>query len=387
MSEPTPPAQEAIAPAPPRDAPRCANCGTTLLGPTCHACGQPVKGLIRPFSSILGDFLDTVLSIDSRTPRTILPLYLKPGFLSNEYFAGRRVRYVTPLRMYFFLSVVVFLVISFLTLSGDKKPPIHFGKDDEAMRLAAMTPAEREQRLAELEKKFAFLPAERRLEVRAELEKEVEAAQKKAQAREAAKKDGKPALDEDDDDDEELHVNGKPWDAKTNPLTFDWLSASMNDALNAEITELIRKGKELNKDPTPFLKQLFSVAPQALFVILPLFALLLKIFYVFKRRLYMEHLIVALHSHSFICLSMLVVIFLSKLRGWSENLPGLPPVLLLAQIVACCWIPLYIFLMQKRVYRQGWILTTLKFTVIGSLYMVLLVFAMLATMLVSLVLL
>jgi hypothetical protein len=56
--------EESITPA--ADAPRCANCHTPLLGDTCYHCGQPVKGLVRPLSSILGDFLDTVLSIDSR---------------------------------------------------------------------------------------------------------------------------------------------------------------------------------------------------------------------------------------------------------------------------------------------------------------------------------
>ena len=40
-----------------------------------------------------------------------------------------------------------------------------------------------------------------------------------------------------------------------------------------------------------------------MFVLIPLFALLLKLFYVFRRRLYMEHLIVALHSHAFLFLA------------------------------------------------------------------------------------
>ena len=43
---------------------------------------------------------------------------------------------------------------------------------------------------------------------------------------------------------------------------------------------------------------LFNVLPQTLIVLMPIFALMLKIAYWFKRRLYMEHLIVALHSHA-----------------------------------------------------------------------------------------
>src|SRR5215471_11181471 len=89
----------------------CANCGSELFGPHCYHCGQPVKGMVRQLSSILADIADTVLNIDSRIFRTLWPLVAKPGFLTNEYVAGRRVRYVTPFRLYFFLSVVAFLVI------------------------------------------------------------------------------------------------------------------------------------------------------------------------------------------------------------------------------------------------------------------------------------
>lgn len=65
----------------------CANCGTDLLGPHCYQCGQPVKGLVRPFSNIVGDFFDTLLALDSRIWRTLWPLLVKPGFLTREYFA------------------------------------------------------------------------------------------------------------------------------------------------------------------------------------------------------------------------------------------------------------------------------------------------------------
>ena len=64
----------------------CGNCGTELLGETCYRCGQPTKGLVRQFSSIIGDFLDTVLNIDTRVFRTLGPLIVKPGFLTQEYF-------------------------------------------------------------------------------------------------------------------------------------------------------------------------------------------------------------------------------------------------------------------------------------------------------------
>src|SRR5690242_11076798 len=114
---------------PPAPGPVCANCGAPLYGEYCYACGQPVKGLIRHLSGVLGDVFDTVLNIDSRVIRTIPALYLKPGFLSREYFAGRRVRYVTPFRLMFFLALVAFFVMQLAVNNGSW---VHFGKDKTA---------------------------------------------------------------------------------------------------------------------------------------------------------------------------------------------------------------------------------------------------------------
>jgi hypothetical protein len=161
----------------------------------------------------------------------------------------------------------------------------------------------------------------------------------------------------------------------------------MNQALNEEIGVLIRKARKLEDDPAPFIRQMFALAPQALFLILPLFALLLKVFYLFKRRLYMEHLIVALHSHSFICLSMLMLVALYKLGEWTADWPVLPALFNVGYALAWIWLPLHLLLMQHRVYRQHWFVTLLLYGVIGTCYLVLLSFAMLFTMLVSLVIL
>jgi hypothetical protein len=346
---------------------RCPNCLAPLQGPFCYDCGQSKKGLIRHFSSIVGDFVDSVLNFDTRTWRTVPALYFRPGYLSNEYFAGRRVRYVTPLRLYVFLSVVAFLVISFVTpeIKPDGGPAIGVNED--------MTPEQVEQRLAKLDEQLAFMPDAERARIRANVEKEL--AERRSAKQEAAKE-------------EDVHITfggGEEWDEKKNPLTFSWLTDGMNAALNAEIGEVARKAKGINKNPGPFVKQLYSTAPQALFVILPLFALLLKVFFIFKRRLYMEHLIVALHSHSFLCLSLLVGIGLAYLAGTADAVPVLGGLLDVLFVLCWIWIPVYLFLMQKRVYRQGWIMTTLKFAMIGTCYLFLLVFGMLATIVVSLI--
>ena len=110
-------------------------------------------------------------------------------------------------------------------------------------------------------------------------------------------------------------------------------------------------------------------------MLVPLFALMLKLAFVFKRRLYMEHLVVSLHSHAFLSLDLLLVFACMALQRL------VPADGLLDDLLAWCigllaaWMPIYLLLMQKRVYAQGWPMTLLKYFVLGTCYMTLLGFA------------
>ena len=59
--------------------PPCRNCGTPMLGPHCYACGQPMKGLVRPLGNLFGDLMDSVFNIDTR----IVPLGSCSAVLSS----------------------------------------------------------------------------------------------------------------------------------------------------------------------------------------------------------------------------------------------------------------------------------------------------------------
>jgi hypothetical protein len=120
----------------------------------------------------------------------------------------------------------------------------------------------------------------------------------------------------------------------------------------------------------------FGVLPLTMFVLMPVFALLLKLVYVFKRRLYIEHLIVALHSHAFLFLNLLLGVLVAMLAGWIR-----PHASWLAQglgwidVLLWLWAAVYLLIMQKRVYRQGWPMTVLKYLFVGWCYGWLLLFA------------
>jgi hypothetical protein len=89
----------------------CANCGASMQGEFCHECGQSIHSVLKPIHGMLEDTMDIVFHVDGRAVHTIPPLLLKPGFLTLEYFSGRRVRYIAPFRLMFVLSLLAFFVI------------------------------------------------------------------------------------------------------------------------------------------------------------------------------------------------------------------------------------------------------------------------------------
>lgn len=379
---------------PPASPRRCENCGAPLYGEHCHACGQPTKGLVRHFSSVLGDFFDTVFNIDSRVLRTLGPLLTRPGYLSLEYFAGRRVRYVTPMRLFLFLSLLAFFAIQGSIDMNDPRDGVEVTADNEAID-KAMTAAQVKvisdgalQQLALARKEVANVPG-----AAAGIDIARDKIRQRAQERidylkavDAAKAAGKPLpkAPESDDDKLSFPIKGKDWDPVTNPVAFGWLPDIANAALNKRMGHA-RDVLNSSNSEKPLVDAMFNVLPQTLIILMPLFALMLKIAYWFKHRMYMEHLIVALHSHSFISLALTLVISFSWLRGWLAPDPGFWNGLLgWAMGLTACWIPVYLLLMQKRVYGQGWPMTLIKYGVLGISYTVLLSLGLVAAVLVGL---
>ncbi|MFL5542450.1 MAG: DUF3667 domain-containing protein [Longimicrobiaceae bacterium] len=87
----------------------CANCGTPLVGRFCHACGQD-DSHVRAGAGYLRKVLADAASIDGKAFRSLRDLLFRPGFLTNEYMAGRRVRHTEPAQLYLLAAAVFFLV-------------------------------------------------------------------------------------------------------------------------------------------------------------------------------------------------------------------------------------------------------------------------------------
>ena len=89
---------------------------------------------------------------------------------------------------------------------------------------------------------------------------------------------------------------------------------------------------------------------------------------------------VALYSHVFLLIMLTLAFVLSAANSWVSSTLG-SFALGTCFAVVMAWMPIYLLLMQKRVYRQAWWLTLLKYLVIGYVYFMML---LVATMLVFL---
>src|SRR6201993_1082664 len=91
----------------------CENCDAELQGHWCAHCGQPAIEYRRSFRHVVADLLNEFLNWDSKFFTTIALLLLKPWRLTNEFLAGKRVRYVNPLRLYLLASILFFFAVNY----------------------------------------------------------------------------------------------------------------------------------------------------------------------------------------------------------------------------------------------------------------------------------
>lgn len=291
---------------------QCDNCYAVLHGAFCHQCGQEKKSYIRNVSGVVTEFFGEFSNWDTRVWRTLVPLWFRPGFLSRRYVAGHRVPYVPPLRLYLFTSIIAFLIFAKLL----PEPTI----------TAAPTTSGVPMKNADGKKIMS--------DVFFEINQELQQQQLDAQLEQQ----------------------------------FTFLPEHAQQQFDAKVEAIVA-------NPKLAINKFFSLAPQMMFLLLPLFALLLKLLYIRSGRYYMEHLIVALHSHSFILQFSLLYLVLQTA---SQHITWQWLVIMFDWLATATliWIPAYLLLCQKNYYQQALGKTLLKFWLTSSVYFLLFTLAL-----------
>ncbi len=342
----------------------CENCGAPLTGHYCGQCGQAAVDYRRSFRHVIADVLDSFLNWDSKFFATIALLILKPWRLTNEFLAGKRVRYVNPLRLYLLASILFFFAVNY----GAKGLKFEPGK---------LSPKDRAELEADLKK--GDLPPAAREKLEALLRESSPAPtpspSTNASAPPPIAPSPLPAAGTDKQRQEYGKIGQRPFvvfdQAKSTTPFERWIEGRAKEKMGEHGTKM-----------GLFIATLFSNLPYMMLCCIPLFAFVLKILYVRRHIFYIDHLIYALHIHTFAYTGIMLIVLATI--GLNRVVPGA----VAGWTIAFLWIAfvVQIFLSIRRVYRQGWFISTLKFFMGGFVYLIVISAALAATFFITLLL-
>jgi len=349
--------------------PACLNCGAVLRGQYCGNCGQRARTRLISLWELVRDAFGDLFELDSRIWQTLIPLLVRPGRLTYDYLAGRRARYMPPFRMYLVMSLVFFVVAFFnpreelaLLYAPETEAPVseeaspgEAGTDGESAEGESTENKLSENTLSESDPDAA-IPEE----ARAELERfglDVDAINQRIAEAEENDADGMNISFGDEDGDSEAEDCNLDWDVSNMP---QWVQVRFSEERVVAVCERIRAD-----DGDSFGKRVLDNVPLALFILLPLMALVLVFLYPLSKRYYVEHLLFFVHFHAFFFLILTLQVLWTRLIG-SLNGPGWLAVL--PVVATSLYIPVYLFKAMRRVYEQGWALTMLKYLLLIVAY-------------------
>jgi len=383
----------------------CENCGTDLRGHYCSNCGQAAIDYRRSFRHVIVDVLDSFLNWDSKFVRTIGLLLWRPGWLTNQFVDGRRVRFLHPLRLYLLVSIAFFLCAKLIPVSdthttkAEDLPPEERARFEEKMaKVRALQKDGSLFTFTDDDKEPGVPPAPPAPPAAPQTPVDpTQPAVPEAPAPPAAlaNETGAPETTATPSETETLideikHevTTGKKKTApekKTNGphIQFgnnkDGPKTPFEAWIEQRIKDRIGEGGTKAK---LFVETLRSNLSTMMLFCVPLFAFILKILYVRQKRFYIEHLVYALNIHAFFYISVILVVLISiGLNSW---IPGTPQVLL--TLLLCLLVLIQIFISIRRVYRQGWFMTTFKFAFGGLIYLFVITLAIGTTAFVTLML-
>jgi len=319
---------------------RCLNCGTELVGPHCHCCGQ--KGQVhRTLTAWWHDFLHGVLHLDGKLWHTLPLLAWRPGELTRRYVEGERARFVSPLALFLFSVFLMFAVFS--TVGGPA-----FTKDQRAAAEAARD-VEAEQKA--LAKKVEELEARRAQAVREKkstraLDVTIAASKAEIQALEAVKPDegnvsteaepeaaGNAQADAETGPRGRITVRGKPV-AEVEDVDLGWFE------------QAYRRAKD---NPQLLLYKLQNNAYKFSWALIPISVPFLWLLFLHRRRYRQykayDHTVFVTYSIAFMTL---MIVFFSLVRA-----VGVPNDI--AVIAITLIPPVHMYRQLRGAYRLSWI--------------------------------
>lgn len=318
----------------------CLNCGVKLLDKFCHHCGQKDIPKRQTLGELWLNFISSFWSYEGKFFLTTRYLITKPGFLAKEYNAGKRESYYHPARMYVFISFVFFLLLfSLPDPDDDSSQPMT--KED----LAELNQEMKEAGLDSLTSDSIGLVAEAEVDSTVLVFGEKRPKSKKERNNFSFSGPGYKSVADYDSAQQALPEEKRD----------GWFSQKLNRR-TAELNDRYKdKSESFGEDFSQAFLDNFS---KVLFYLLPIFALLLKLFYIRRDFFYSEHLVFSIYYYNFFYFAASIMLLLNQVSWltWLSTLIGF-------------WIFFYLLFAMKRLYEQSYRKTIVKFILFSFSFM------------------
>jgi hypothetical protein len=325
----------------------CQNCGQQLNGPYCYSCGQKHIGERESFGKFILHFLGDFIHFDSKVFITLRPLLFKPGLVPLDYVAGKRVKYLDPVRMYVFLSIIFFALFFFYQENTDKATPVI--KIENNLKEVNDSPEAASSDSLVSEKS----PLSREKEI-ISIDPDSFAIYQDTVKDQAILSDGPKR----DNGGIGLRLGNRDLPATPEEYLLGQEKLKKEDRDSWFVKAMILKGIHIKERAKSEKESFFDTVkqeflktiPKIFFILLPLFALILKLLYVRKGIYYLDHFIFTTYFYNayFILFS---IVFLIEIVS-KVDLSGF------AYILAA----VYFLIGMFRFYQQKTLKTLVKFT-------------------------
>lgn len=333
----------------------CLNCGHIVEEKFCPNCGQENIIVKEDALHMVAHAIADYFHFEHKFFGTLKPLLLKPGQLTKSYVEGKRVSFIHPIRLYIFVSIVFFIAI----FSGQKP------EKDEIKETKTTTKLNPKDSIANvevkrLEKTLSYIPVDRKLKdsILNEAKQDVlkDSTKKAIQFGMGKKKKASK-------------WRGSWVSGDTTVEQYEKNQLALPKAQRDGFIKhyFAKRVIEVNKYPNPeekFKEDLLHNIPKMMFLLLPLFALILKLVYINKKKFYYEHIIYSFHLHSAIFLSILVMMLLKWLFGFVVAIDGW------LEFLCTIYIIWYIYRSLRTFYGSKRWITILKIFFLGFCYVI-----------------
>ena len=338
----------------------CLNCGhpLDLSDLYCSYCGQLNTTKQLSLKDFFGEFIGSVFTYDSRLRYTIKDLLFKPGRITYNYVKGQRLKYANPFRFFLSVSIIYFLIQSLIsTITGE--PQFIVNESDNRIETDSILNS----------KKMVLAPNGDPIMENVTMKSDTL----------IIDKDTIPLnLNKDPKDFEyisEEDLDTIAWTERTAKrvlLYRSFYEANEIKDTKAALDSLKHRDNRLNRwiyeknevaervidNPYGFLDYLTSKIPFFLFFFTPLFAFFFWLIYSKKNYTYIEHMVFIFHIFSFIFLALVFLIIPDLLVEDA----------VFSSILFALIGPFYFYKALRNFYKQGRLVTILKFVFLNIVF-------------------